>query len=129
MACLIIAFFFTVCCKLYAFILLGMNRRIPNVLMQTNQRTGQIPASSIPEPNEAFLEYERQGGQITVFNGFGKDPLEQRPDLIQQREEHFKLQFPSFERIFHDTVNGNSARFHAGLLHFINISMTLCRQL
>ena len=106
-----------------------MNKGIPNVVMQANNQTGQLPLSGIPDPEDVLQQYQNFGGQITVFSGFGTDPLEQRVDLIEQREEQFKLQFQSFNQIFQDIVNGNSACFRSGLLHFIDISINLCRQL
>lgn len=94
-------------------------------MMENNNQIGQLPLSNIPDLEDVLQEYPSLGGQITDFNTFGTDPLEQRSDLIEERKERFKLQFQTFDPIFYDIVNGRSAHFRSGLLHFIDISLTL----
>ena len=97
--------------------------------MSNNDQVAQLNPSVIPSPDDALQQFESCGGEITVFNAFGQDPLELRPDLITEREELFHRQHPSFNEIFHFTVNGNYSHFKNGLLDFIAISKQLVVQL
>ena len=97
--------------------------------MSNNDQVAQLNPSVIPRPVDALQQFESCGAEITVFNAFGQDPLELRPDLITEREELFHQQHPSFAEIFHFTVNGNFSPFKTGLLDFISISKQLVAQL
>ena len=108
---------------------LGEHRGIPNVLMRNNNQAAKLNPSDIPTPDDALQQFQNYGGEITVFNTFGQDPLELRPDLITEREELFYQQHPTFDQIFHSTVNGNDLLFKSGLLDFISISKQLVVQL
>ena len=65
----------------------------------------------LPTPEEAVQMYENAGGSITDPGCFGIDPLAQHPDKSRIRETSFSDRYPSISDIFHDVVNGNSARF------------------
>ena len=108
---------------------LGEHRGIPNVLMSNNNQAAQLNPLVIPTPDDALQQFQDCGGEVTVFNSFGQDPLELRPDLIVEREELFYQQHPNFDEIFHSTVNGNDLLFKTGLLDFITINKQLVAQL
>jgi len=108
---------------------IGEHRGIPNVLMANNNKAAQLHPTVIPTPDDALQDFESGGGEITVFNSFGNDPLEQRPDLIRQREVYFYQRHPRFEDIFYSTVNSNPCPFQEGLLDFISISKQIAAQL
>lgn len=63
---------------------LDEHRGIPNVLMSNNNQAAQLNPSVIPAPDDALQQFQDCGGEVTVFNSFGKDPLELRPDLIAE---------------------------------------------
>lgn len=84
--------------------------------MSNNDQVAQLNPSVIPSPDDALQQFESCGGEITVFNAFGQDPLELRPDLITEQEELFHQQHSSFAEIFHKwklfTVQSWSFRLH-----------------
>ena len=108
---------------------LGEHRGVPNVLMSNNNQAAQLDPSIIPTPDDALQQFQDCGGDITVLNSFGHDPLELRPDLITEREDLFFQQNPTFDEIFHSAVNGNDLPFKTSLLDFITISKQLEAQL
>lgn len=110
-------------------ITLGEHRGIPNVLMSNNNQVAPLNPSVIPSADDSLELFRSCGGEITVFNTFGQDPLELRPDLIAERKELFFQLHPNFDQIFHLTVNGNYLPFKTGLLDFITISKQLVAQL
>jgi len=108
---------------------IGLNKDIPNVLMIQNNQAKTIEPSIIPDTDDAVQMYESHGGHITLFSDFGKDPLSERRDLLNLREEKFFERYPRFDEIFHTVVNNNRTLFHDGLLYFIDVSMQLAAQL
>ena len=84
-----------------------------------------IDPSLLPEPDDAVQQMESMGSRLTHFSPFGRDPLESRNDLLQQREDAFKARFPQFDTFFYTVVNGDITIFHEGLLYFIEISKRL----
>ena len=62
-----------------------------------------------------------------MFSQFGTDPLQQYPNLKEQREIEL-LRNCNFDYVFHNIVNGNQQPFIDGLLCFINISDHLTQQ-
>lgn len=97
--------------------------------MQENNQTVPLDTTIILTPDDALEQFESTGGVITVFNSFGEDPFDGRPDLIAQREAMFLQQHPDFTEIFSSTANGDYLPFISGLLNFIGISKTLVAQL
>ena len=104
---------------------LGEHRRIPNVFISNNNQATQLNPSVIPAPDNALQQFQDCGGEVTVFNPFGKDPLELRSNLIAEREELFYQQYSTFDEIFHSAVNENDLLIKNGLLDFITISKQL----
>jgi len=96
--------------------------------MSSNNQVAKVTPAAIPNPDDALQEYQNGGGEITIFNSFGRDPLEQRPDLIAEREFDF-YQLHSFEDIFYSIINTNPIPFQTGLLDFITISKQIAAQL
>lgn len=66
--------------------------------------------------------FQTQGGHVTVFSPFGRDPLENYPDLIAEREAKFNEHYTDFAPFFYTVVNGDNSLFRTGLLQFIEIS-------
>ena len=98
-------------------------------MMAQNNQSKQIDSSLVPTVDEAGRLYEANGGHLTLFNEFGRDPLTGNEQLITIRMERFYEQWPSFDNIFHGIVNNNITMFRDGLLCFIDISMQLTAQL
>ena len=108
---------------------IGPNKDTPNVLMTQNNQAKPVDPSLIPNSDNAIRMYESYGGHITLWSDFGKDPLSDRRDLSNMREDKFFEQYPRFDEIFHTIVNNNGTLFHDGLLCFIDVSMQLAAQL
>lgn len=108
---------------------IGAHRGIPNEMMRRDNRAVAINPQLLPEPDDAVIQFEANGGRLTVFNGFGTDPLEGRSDLINHREAIFKNRYPNFEPFFSRTVNGDNSIFTNGLLYLLRVSSQLASQL
>ena len=103
----------------------GMSRRVPDMAMMVDNRVKSIDVGILPTPEEAVQMYENAGGSITDPGCFGIDPLAQHPDKSRIRETSFSDRYPSISDIFHDVVNGNSARFKQALVFCIDITKRL----
>ena len=77
-------------------------------MMAQNNQSKQI--------DEADRLYEANGGHLTLFNEFRRDQLTGNEQLITIRMERFYEQWPSFDNIFHATMNSNNTLFRDGLL-------------
>ena len=97
--------------------------------MKKNNHAARIDTHMLPPTTDAVQEYESHGGHLTVFKAFGHDPLDERADLIGQRETQFQEQYPDFGPFFHAIVNGDNSVFRTGLLRLIEISTQLLPQL
>ena len=102
-------------------------RGIPNKIMMNNNFTSKVDPALLLTPEQAVKEYEDAGGSITMFSQFGTDPLQQYPNLKEQREIEL-LRNCNFDYVFHNIVNGNQQPFIDGLFCFINISDHLTQQ-
>ena len=102
----------------------GANRGVPNELMRNNN-AALIDPRLLPDRDDAVQRFESFGGHLTLFSPFGYDPLEDRPDLISQRETEFYRRYPDFGPFFYTVVNGDYLLFHQGLLFLIDISKCL----
>lgn len=97
--------------------------------MESNNGAVLIDPALLPEPEKAVEEYEATGGQLTIFNSFGEDPLRHDCDLVIQRETQFYQQYPDFTQFFYTVANGDHFLFREGLLFLIGISKQLETQL
>ena len=61
---------------------------------------------------------------LTLFSAFGRDPLEDREDLIKAREDFFR-KYPDFGCFCYTVVNNDYSLFREGLLFFIDVSKRL----
>ena len=77
------------------------------MMMAQNNQAKAIDNSLVPTLDEAGRMYEENGGHLTLYDEFGRDPLAGREDFITIRMEMFSVQCPSFDNIFHATVNNN----------------------
>ena len=68
----------------------------------------------IPEPQNAVQQFEAHGGHLTLFSAFGRDPLEDREDLIKARELT-TIFHKSYFVLYRISVGGN---IHAALQSF-----------
>ena len=69
--------------------------------------------------------YRQAGGTLTEDYSFGFDPLASNPRLVQQREEEFLRENPSFDEIYNNVVNGNGFLFQQALLSFLHKTVSL----
>ena len=103
----------------------GGRRGVPNQLMHRNNQVMPLDPALVPEPEDAVQQFEAHGGHLTLFSAFGRDPLEDREDLIKAREEDFYRKYPDFGCFFYTVVNNDYALFREGLLFFIDVSKRL----
>ena len=106
-----------------------LGRGVPCHTMISNNHAIQIDPRLLPDVESAVHDFEETGGQLTIFNSFGEDPLQRNPFLIAQRESEFHRRYPDFGNFFHTVVNGDYSLFHEGLLYLITISNHLVTQL
>ncbi|KAK3740772.1 hypothetical protein QZH41_017516 [Actinostola sp. cb2023] len=95
-------------------------RNTPIIMMNRSNRTAHIREDQVPDGPTAAQIYESNGGHLTRFGGFGRDPLLGNATLLQQRE--LIQNIPSYEAVFNEVVNGNTSLFQHGLMAFISFS-------
>ena len=93
--------------------------------MLNNNQAARIDLRLIPSVESAIQEFERNGGQLTVFSSFGEDLLQGNRTLTAQREAEFYRRFPNFHEFFHTVANSDYFLFCEGILCFIDISTRL----
>ena len=69
----------------------------------------------VPEPLDAVQQFEVHGGHLTLFSAFGRNPLEDREDLIKAKEDFYK-KYPDFDCFFYTVVNNDYSLFCDSLL-------------
>ena len=68
--------------------------------MMENNQAIQIDSRLLPNTGSAVKEYETLGEQLTIFNCFGEDPLQNSPTLVAHREADVLLAFLIFHLFF-----------------------------
>ena len=84
-----------------------------------------MPGGTLPSGSLAKQQYEANGGTITPFGEFGRDPLKNRQDLVIRRDSLFAERNPPFTTMFSDVVSGNGGHFRNGILNFISLTELL----
>ena len=103
----------------------GRGRGVPNQLMLSNNHAKKIDHTQIAQPSDAVHHFQSFGGHLTLFSGFGEDPLKHSAGMVAQREEEFKRRYPDFGQFFSTVVNSDYSLFKEGLLYFIELSQRL----
>lgn len=93
--------------------------------MKRNNQAVQLDPLLLPNPDVAVQQFESFGGHLTLFSPFGHDPLQNRQDLVGQREAEFQSRHPDFGVFFYTVVNGDYSIFRDGLVTLIDISKCL----
>ena len=93
--------------------------------MLNNNQATQIDLRLLPDAESATQGFESNGGQLTLFNAFGEDPLQANPTLVAQKETEFFNIYPNFQEFFHTVVNRDYFLFREGILCFIDITRCL----
>ena len=93
--------------------------------MCANNHVQRIDAAHIVDSATAVHQFESFGGRLTIFSGFGEDPLRQHAALVTQREREFRRCYPDFGVFFYIVVNSDYSLFRQGLLYFIDLSKQL----
>jgi len=99
---------------------------VPRLAVTVGNQAIPINPSIIPEANDAVQQFQSAGGQLTIFNSFGEDPLLSNPALVTQREMEFLRYHANFSEIFYTLVNGDYTLFREGIICFMDISKHLC---
>ena len=81
----------------------GGHRGVPNQLMYRNNQVMPLDPALVPEPEDAVQQFEAHGGHLTLFSAFGRDPLEDREDLIKARKEDFIENIPIWLFLLHSS--------------------------
>ena len=102
----------------------GAARGIPNVLMGRDNRARRIPATLLPDPQQAVQMYRDNDGSLTDPAPYGNDPLAENYHKRQIREQSFVERF-SLETVFHKLVNGDYTPFREAVLFYIDITRCL----
>ena len=103
----------------------GCSQRIPNQAMLANNHVAQMNPTLVPTSEQAVQLYQDAGGQLTLFNSFGEDPLALNFTMRQQRDWAFFKRYPTFDNVFFRLANGDDTLFREGLLFFIQITHSM----
>ena len=103
-----------------------MQAHVPSRLMRSS-KAKKISLDILPQPEDAVRQYRQSGGQITDPGQTITDPLQNNDLKMNIRSLSFTKKYPSFETIFHSTVNGNEDIFIDALLFFIDMNYRLSR--
>ena len=99
----------------------GMQRGIPNKLMNEDNRARKIHPSLLLSVEEAVEQY---AGHLSEPCVFGTDPLELNYELKEIRQKSFCSKY-SFESLFCEVSNGCGNTFKNALLYLIDITCRL----
>ncbi|KAL9965196.1 hypothetical protein ACROYT_G028964 [Oculina patagonica] len=99
---------------------------VPNEMQAANNMTVKVPPELLPTTSEAVELYEQQGGHLTVWPEFGKDPLSSEVHLSSARLKQFQSHFPEFATMFHGVVNKNPTMFQNAILLFRDLTFEYC---
>ena len=98
---------------------------VPEQRAADNNQITPIPPHLVPSVADAKQMYEAQGGQLTEYSHFGRDPLRDRADLVQRRDQWFMQTNPSYKDIFSNVVSDNGQFLEKAILDFISYTDSL----
>jgi len=98
---------------------------VPNEMHRCCNGTTSISSHTVPATSDAVDMFIAQGGSLTLHGLFGCDPLRDRQDLVQRRDQYFLSTHHSFVDIFSDIVSGDGDLFRNAILDLIRISVSL----
>lgn len=92
--------------------------------MGRDNRARWIPATLLPDPQQAVQMYRDSGGSLTDPAPYGNDPLAENDHKRKIREQSFGERF-SLETVFHKLVNGDYSPFREAVLFYIDVTRRL----
>jgi hypothetical protein len=105
-----------------------VGRGIPEELAKSTNHARQLPATAIPNIQQAVDSYEATGGRLLDAADFGTDPLRDSEELKMRREQLFAAAISSIDSVFHCVVNGHLDVFKGAIVAFVDITVALARQ-
>ena len=101
---------------------LSLGKGISNQIALSNNHTTPIAPSLIPSVDIAVTSYEETQGRLTQDGHFGTNPLKERLDLVNIRDQQFSDQY-SYEDIFTNSVSGDGLLLINSICYFRNITL------
>lgn len=110
-------------------IVLYAGKGVPNNRERQRYGVTPLPPRVLPSTDSARQMYLDQGGNLTAFSPFGKDPLRNREDLVKRRDGLFQESNPPYEQIFSNVMTGDGQELEDAILKFMDITRSLERLL
>lgn len=79
---------------------LGTRRGVPIHTMHNNNQASRIDSRLIPNVESVVQEFERNGGQLTVFSSFGEDPHREIALWLLRGKPNFTDNIQTFKNSF-----------------------------
>ena len=103
-------------------ILVSVGKVVRVQRMTENIQNARGPAHIVPSTTDAVDSYVSSGGQLTLSNQFGCDPLSDYADHAELRSQLFTTDFPDWNVIFHGASNRDYGSFHSAVLRFVHLT-------
>lgn len=115
--------------KFLSIVIIGLGRGKPLEIRERTKAIDVVTEGDLPNEIEAKDEYEIcYTGQLTDEHSFGCDPLCEREDLQNRREEEFFNRY-DIKLLFQECTNGRSQLFKNAILFFIEETAALTQSL
>ncbi|XP_057290186.1 uncharacterized protein LOC130612862 [Hydractinia symbiolongicarpus] len=102
-------------------------RGVPSVIKENTNRLTPLSVEELPPKHEAVQLYEQvYRGTLSEEHTFGQDPLAERQQKLEERDQSFFQHF-SVEEIFSECVNERPQMLREAILFYINKTVTLAQ--
>ena len=102
----------------------GPRGGVPNNLASNTFQVTRVPSSAVPTTEELVDLHRRQGRSLTMQHVFGRDPLNNHPELQQLRERDFFQRYPNMEMIFESVLHRDGLYFKEAIHYFNQLTVT-----
>ena len=109
---------------------IGMNRMIGSwnahhLPLRGIHGTTVVHPLEVPTVADAAAEYRQQGGRLTEPGPFGRDPLQGKDQLMEEREVFEQRLGLCFTDVYHNLMAGNKEPLERAILLFVFITEEL----
>ena len=95
---------------------------VPLHRMDENNQAVRLSVQSIPNTKDAVDSYESVGGQLTLSNQVGSDPLAGRQASASLRLQLFTTDFPDLNMLFNRVSNNDYSLFQDAIVRFVYLT-------